>query len=54
MTIEADFVDPAGKMLARIRAQGEVRGGFFGGSSLSGVDKAVDEIAKYSVLNFKR
>jgi hypothetical protein len=52
MVLEAEFVDPAGAVLARVRAEGELSGGFFGGSSNSAIDKAVNEIARYARANF--
>jgi hypothetical protein len=52
MVLEAEFVDPAGTVLARVRAEGELSGGFFGGSSNSAIDKAVNEIARYARANF--
>jgi hypothetical protein len=52
MVLEAEFVDPSGTVVARVRGQGELSGGFFGGSSNSAIDKAVNEIARYARQQF--
>lgn len=52
MVLEAEFVDTSGNVLARVRGQGELSGGFFGGSSNSAIDKAVNEIARYARQQF--
>lgn len=52
MVIQAEFVAPDGKVLAKIQSQGRVNAGFFGGSSNSAIDGAVKEIRDYAVANF--
>lgn len=52
MVIEAEFVAPDGKVLAKIQSQGRVNGGVFGGSSNSAIDGAVKEIRDYATANF--
>lgn len=52
MVIQAEFVAPDGKVLAKIQSQSRVNGGFFGGSSNSAIDGAVKEIRDYAVANF--
>jgi hypothetical protein len=54
MVLEAVFVDASGQTVARVRGQGQVRAGFFGGSANTGIDKAVKEIARYAAEHFKR
>jgi hypothetical protein len=54
MVLEAVFVDGSGNTIARVRGQGQVRAGFFGGSANTGIDKAVKEIARYATEHFKR
>jgi len=53
MVLEAEFVDPQGNILSRIRSEGEIGAGFFGGSSNSAINKAVKEIRQYAVTHFK-
>lgn len=53
IVLETDFVAPDGKVLATVRGEGEVRGGFLGGSNKSGIDKAVREVADYAAANFR-
>lgn len=53
MVIEAEFVDQEGKVLSRVRSRGETRAGFFGGSFYSAVDRAVEDIRRYAVVQFK-
>src|SRR5688500_4005821 len=54
MVLEAEFVAPDGTVLAVVRGQSDVRGGFFGGSYTTAIDKAVREIRRYAVANFRR
>jgi hypothetical protein len=54
MVLEAQFVAPDGTVLAVVRGESEVRGGFFGGSSNTAIDKAVREIRDYAVQHFRR
>lgn len=54
VVLEVDFMGPNGDMLSRVRAEGRVSGGFFGGSNKSGIDKAIDEIADYAAATFGR
>lgn len=51
--LEADFLGPDGEMLAQVRGEGSVNGGFFGGSNKSGIDQAVRKIAEYAAANFR-
>jgi hypothetical protein len=51
--LEADFVGPNGTLLARVRGEGSVSGGLFGGSNKTGIDKAVEEIADYAARTFR-
>jgi hypothetical protein len=53
MVLEAQFVAPDGTVLAVVRGQSDVRGGFFGGSANTGIDKAVREIRDYAVQHFR-
>lgn len=53
MAVEAEFVDQNGKVLSRVRSQGETRAGIFGGSFYSAIDRAVQDIRHYAVLEFK-
>jgi hypothetical protein len=53
MVVEAQFLDQAGTVLSRVRAEGELSGGFFGGSRRSAIDKAVKEISEYAIAAFK-
>jgi hypothetical protein len=53
MVLEAQFVAPDGTVLAVVRGESEVRGGFFGGSSNTAIDKAVREIRDYAVQHFR-
>lgn len=50
--LEVDFVDPSGNILATVRGEGSVSGGFFGGSNKSGIDGAIKKIAAYAEENF--
>lgn len=52
--LEADFLGPDGSLLAQVRGEGSVSGGFFGGSNKSGIDQAVEKIAEYAAANFKQ
>jgi hypothetical protein len=54
MVLEAQFVAPDGTVLAVVRGQSDVRGGFFGGSANTAIDKAVREIRDYAVQHFRR
>ena len=54
MVLEAQFVAPDGRILAVVRGQSDVRGGFFGGSYNTAIDKAVREIRDYAVAHFRR
>ena len=51
--LEADFVGPNGTLLARVRGEGSVSGGLFGGSNKTGIDKAIEEIADYAARTFR-
>lgn len=52
VVLEVDFVGPDGDILATVRGEGTVSGGFFGGSNKSGIDGAIDEIAEYAAAQF--
>lgn len=52
--LETDFIGPDGTLLAQVRGEGTVSGGFFGGSNKSGIDQAVDKIAEFAAANFKQ
>ena len=53
LTIEATFLDESGSQLSTIQAQGSINSGFFGGSFSLAIDKAAQEIAEYTVANFR-
>jgi hypothetical protein len=53
MVLEAEFVAPDGTVMAVVRGQSDVRGGFFGGSYNTAIDKAVREIRNYAVAHFR-
>lgn len=53
IVLETDFVAPDGTVMATVRGEGEVRGGFLGGSNKTGIDKAVREIADYAARHFR-
>jgi hypothetical protein len=48
MTVEAKFLDRAGKELAKIQSEGEITSGAFGGSFDFAVQKAANEVAEYA------
>lgn len=52
--LETDFIGPDGTLLAQVRGEGSVSGGFFGGSNKSGIDQAVEKIAEFAAANFKQ
>ena len=52
--LEVDFVSPAGEVLATVRGEGSVSGGFMGGSNKSGIDKAIKEVAEYAAKEFAK
>lgn len=54
MVLEAEFFDPSGTKIAVVRGQSAVRGGFFGGSANTAIDKSVKEIRDYAVAHFRR
>jgi hypothetical protein len=53
MVLEAQFVDPSGTVVAIVRGESAVRGGFFGGSANTAIDKAVREIRTYAIEHFR-
>ncbi|TXC73937.1 hypothetical protein FSZ31_04240 [Sphingorhabdus soli] len=53
IVMEVDFVGPDGQLLAQVRSEGSVSGGFFGGSNKTGIDKAVKKAADYASSQFK-
>lgn len=52
--IQAEFIDPQGQTVGRVRSEGSVGLGIAGGSAKSGIDGAVKEIARYATATFKR
>ena len=48
MTVEAIFLDPSGKELAKIQSEGEITSGAFGGSFDLAIKKAAAEVAEYA------
>jgi hypothetical protein len=48
MTVEAIFLDPSGKELAKIQSEGEITSGALGGSFDLAVQKAAAEVAAYA------
>lgn len=52
--VVAEFLNSAGTVIGKVRAEGTVGGGFAGGSAKSGIDGAVKQIAKYARETFKR
>ena len=52
--IEAEFIDRSGVTVGRVRSEGAVGMGVFGGSAKSGIDGAVKKIAQYATSTFKR
>lgn len=52
--LEADFIGPDGGLLAQVRGEGSVSGGFIGGSNKTGIDQAVEKIAEFAAANFKQ
>lgn len=52
VVLEVDFVGPDEEVLATVRGEGTVSGGFFGGSNKSGIDGAIEEIADYAAAQF--
>jgi hypothetical protein len=53
MIVEAEFVDPNGVVVSRVRGQGNVGGGIAGGSHNSAIDSAVNQIREYAQNTFK-
>lgn len=54
LKVRARFLNPIGKELAVIDAEGVVTGGFMGGSYGTAIDNAVDQIASFTVSRFKK
>lgn len=52
MIVEAEFIDPQGNVLSRVRGQGQVNGGIAGGSHNSAIESAVGQIRDYAVQTF--
>ncbi len=48
MTVEAIFLDPSGKELAKIQSEGEITSSAFGGAFDLAVQKAAAEVAAYA------
>ena len=53
LAIEGKFYDVAGNELASVRSEGEIAGGFLGGSFSEASDKAADELAEYAKKFFR-
>lgn len=53
LTVEAKYFDNTDKELATIHAEGKIGSGFFGGSFEFAIEKAAEEIAEYTISNFK-
>lgn len=53
LIVDASFVDASGKELGKVKSEGRIGGGFFGGSFSLALEKAAEEIAKYTAHNFK-
>ena len=53
LTVEAIYFDHADKELATIQVEGEIGSGFFGGSFEFAIDKAAEQLAEYTIKNFK-
>lgn len=54
IVLEVDFASPEGELLAQVRGEGEVRGGFFGGSNRTGIQKAIDDVAVFAAREFRQ
>lgn len=52
--LEVDFIAPDGTLLSKVRGEGTVSGGFFGGSNKSGIDQAVKKVAEFAAANFRQ
>ena len=53
LIIEASFVDVSGKEVGRVKSEGRIGAGFFGGSFSNALERAAEEIAKYTAHSFK-
>jgi hypothetical protein len=53
MVLRAEFFDAAGNKIGEVQSQGDVGGGFFGGSHNSAIKRAVREIADYARATFR-
>lgn len=54
LTVEVTYFDANGTYLGKIQTEGKISSGLFGGSTASAVEKAAEEVAKYTrslVLN---
>ena len=52
LDVEVIFRDPDGKKLARIQAQGRIKGGVLGGSFGQAIERAADRVAEYTLTWF--
>ncbi len=52
VTIETEFLDVDGNMLARIESGGEISGGIFGGAFNESLEKAAQQAANFAIKNF--
>lgn len=53
LIVEASFVDASGKEVGKVKSEGRIGAGFFGGSFSNALERAAEEIAKYTAHNFK-
>lgn len=53
ITLEATYVDSFGKLLAKIQSEGKIGSGFFGRYFSLALEKAAEEIAEYTIENFR-
>lgn len=53
VTVECVFVDRSGAERAKIMSEGRIGSGFFGGSVESALEKVAEEIANFTVQNFR-
>jgi hypothetical protein len=52
MTVEAKFIKPSGKDVAKIQSEGKIGAGIFGGAIDGAVEKCVEEVVQYARQNF--
>lgn len=54
LTVLVRYVDSSGAEIAKTQVEGRIGSGFFGGSMDDAVIKAAQDVAKYTVSNFKQ